>query len=107
MKRRDAPRFCLIKAILGLAFRDMASASKWIPDPQSVYNVGIPDRVGQEVEESPVIRQGRSTPHSSTSAWNCWFGRSFGMKETLNVRCFVARRQLCQASLQSGNPWPY
>jgi hypothetical protein len=35
----------LIEAILGLAFRDMAFASKWICDPEDVYNVDIPDRL--------------------------------------------------------------
>jgi hypothetical protein len=39
------PSFCLIKAILALAFRNMAFASKSGRDPGDVYSVDIPDRL--------------------------------------------------------------
>jgi hypothetical protein len=44
-ERRNTPSFYLIKAILGLAFRDMAFVSKWIRDPQDIYNVDISNRL--------------------------------------------------------------
>jgi hypothetical protein len=44
-ERRDTLNFYLIKAILGLTFRDMAFVNKWIRDPQDIYNVDIPNRL--------------------------------------------------------------
>jgi hypothetical protein len=44
-ERRETPSFCLIKAILGVAFRDMAFASRWIRDPQDIYDTEIPARL--------------------------------------------------------------
>jgi len=115
----DTPGFCLIKAILGLAFRDMAFASKWIRDPQDIYNVDIPDRLQsvpiewtEDWKKVPLLRRSvrdsigkvytspkLASPFNQMSTWNRRLWRSFGMKENFELRCFVAaRRQLYQVS---------
>ena len=38
-ERRDVPSFCLVKVILAQAFKDRACASKWISEPEDIYNI--------------------------------------------------------------------
>ena len=76
----------------------MAFASKWIRDPQDVYNVDIPDRLqsvpiewAEEWKTVPLLRRDSTgkvytspklaSQFNQMSAWNRRLGRSFGMKE--------------------------
>ena len=93
--------FCLIKVILGLAFRDKAFASKWICDPRDIWDVAIPDRLksvpiewAKEWMNIPVLRRSvrdttgsvytsptLASQYNQMANWNRRLGRSFGMKE--------------------------
>ena len=68
------PSFCLIIAILALAFRDIAFASKWVRDHQDIYSVDIPDRLrpmpirwAENWKKVPVLR--RSVRDSTGEAY--------------------------------------
>lgn len=120
-ERRDTPSFCLIKAILALAFKDEAFASKWICDPEDLYNIQIPDRLqsvpiewAQEWKEVPLLRRtvrdstGKiytsptlASQFTQMSTWNRRLGRSFGMKEPFE---FKMLRRAAAAALTSTPP---
>ena len=84
----------------------MAFASRWICDPQDVYNVVIPDRLqsvpiewGEKWKNVPLLRRSvrdstgkvytsptLASQFNQMSAWNRRLGRSFGIKETLGFK---------------------
>jgi hypothetical protein len=91
---------------LGVAFRDEAFASKWIRDPQDIYDIEIPARLESvpiewaekwkkvhllrrsvrdsigKVYTSPIL----ASQFNQMSNWNRRLGRSFGMKETFEFK---------------------
>ena len=105
-ERRDVPSFCLIKAILGLAFKDDAFASQWIRDPRDIWGVRIPARLqsvpiewAEDWKEIPLLRRtvrdstGKiytsptlTSQFNQMSTWNRRLGRSFGMKESFEFK---------------------
>ena len=84
----------------------MAFASKWICDPQDVYNVVIPDRLqsvpiewDEKWKNVPILRRSvrdstgkvytsptLASQFNQMSAWNRRLGRSFGMKEPFEFK---------------------
>ena len=85
---------------------DIAFASKWIRDPQDVYNVDIPDRL-QSVpiewagkwKKVPMLRRSvrdstgkvytsseLASQYNQMASWNRLLGRSLGMKETFEFK---------------------
>jgi hypothetical protein len=84
----------------------MAFASKWIHDPQDIYNIDIPRRLESvpiewagKWKEVPLLRRSvrdstgkvSTSPHLASqynqmAMWNRRLGRSFGMKETFEFK---------------------
>ena len=117
-ERRDVPSFCLIKVILAQAFKDNAFASKWISEPDDIYNIQIPDRLksvpiewAENWRTAPIFRRtvrdtaGKihtsptlASQYSQMATWNRRLGRSFGMKEPFE---FKMLRRAAAAALTS------
>jgi Protein of unknown function (DUF3435) len=84
----------------------MAFASKWIRDPQDVYNVDIPDRLqfvpiewAEKWKKVPLLRRSvrdstgkvytspeLASQYNQIATWNRRLGRSFGMKKTFKFK---------------------
>jgi Protein of unknown function (DUF3435) len=91
---------------LGVAFRDEAFASKWIHDPQDIYDIEIPTRLesvpiewAEKWKKVPLLRRSvrdstgkvftspmLASQFNQMSNWNRRLGRSFGMKETFEFK---------------------
>jgi hypothetical protein len=91
---------------LGVAFRDEAFASKWIRDPQDIYDIEIPARLesvpiewAEKWKKVPLLRRSvrdstgkvytsliLASQFNQMSNWNRRLGRSFGMKETFEFK---------------------
>jgi Protein of unknown function (DUF3435) len=91
---------------LGVAFRDEAFASKWIHDPQDIYDIEIPARLesvpiewAEKWKKVPLLRRSvrdstgkvftsptLASQFNQMSNWNRRLGRSFGMKETFEFK---------------------
>ncbi|KAK5409142.1 hypothetical protein LTR90_009265 [Exophiala xenobiotica] len=123
VERRDTPSFCLVKFVLGFAFRDSAFASPRIRDPIDLWNIKIPDRLksvpiewAPQWESVPVFRRsvrdsgGRivTSPHLASqygqmAAWTRRLGREFGMPEPLEFKVF--RRTAASAVSREATPY--
>jgi Protein of unknown function (DUF3435) len=106
IERHDAPAFCLVKAICGMAFRDGAFASEWIREPEDIYGIKIPDRLhsvpiewAAEWKQTPVFRRTvrdvkgniETSPtlaaqYHQLATWNLRLGKSFGLKEPFEFK---------------------
>jgi Protein of unknown function (DUF3435) len=106
IERHDAPAFCLVKAICGLAFKDCAFASEWIREPADIFRIKIPDRLesvpiewSTEWSEIPVFRRTArdmngdittsptlAVRYHQMATWNRRLGRSYGMKEVFEFK---------------------
>ena len=112
----------------------MAFASKWIRDPQDIYNIDIPDRLqsvpiewAKNWKNVPLLRRSvrdstgkiytspkLASQFNQMSMWNRRLGRSFGMKENFEYK--MLRRGAAEVlpgkspfprGAWSGKPWPY
>jgi hypothetical protein len=99
----------------------MAFASKWIRDPQDVYDVDVPDRLqsvliewAEKWKKVPLLRRSvrdligkvytspeLASQFNQMSTWNRRLGRSFGMKEIFE---FKMLRRGAAAALPGKSP---